>query len=317
MPPRRTLRSRLRTAGYAGAVAVLGGCTQIFGFQSPATFCHLNSDCPDNDVCSLGACTRQCNATKDCAADEVCSSDGFCRQASDAAVAEEASPDTGASADGTTRDDGPASEAAVACTDATMDAGGTLSCPDGRCIDGRCFAIVTFGVEEATANPDATTMSISSNGGNTGGVLAGIPIDIDHPGWVVDLGVLTAEGGAEGYLGLYTDNHEVPDSGPASLVVETNELTMNGDVTSSAHPTLTVGPVTPTYVTPGKYWILGIWQSEVALEITTGDLTCPIKTDCDSWYFDPAPFGPLPMGISPTQSQPTEPIPILYADVAE
>jgi hypothetical protein len=304
MARRRTLGSRMLSGGALGALAAIFGCTQIFGFQSPGTLCHLNSDCPDNEFCSQGACTLQCNASRDCAADEVCGG-GLCRRESDAAVVEE----TGA-------DVGPVLDAAPSCGDLMTDPDNCgmcgTQCSKGPCELGMCRVIVPFGASAQTAAANVSTKDVGPLAGDSGlGEIAGVQIDITEPGWVVQLGMLTAEGGAQGYLGLYTD-----DGGqPADLVAWTGEFTVSGGASSLA-PQATVEPVVEvTPVPAGHYWVLGMWQSQLAFETVSGSLSC--DNGCEPWYFAEQTFGPLPQQVSRKQSLPLAPIPILYAGVAE
>jgi hypothetical protein len=299
--------SRLLAGGGLGVLAVMFGCAQVFGFQSPGTVCHLNSDCPGLDVCSFGACTPQCNGPKDCLAGETCS-EGVCRLTSDAGVTGEIESGADVELD---------VEAAPACGDVTVDpnncgACGT-QCTLGPCEESACRVIVNDGPYQRTASPSVHTFDVNPMAGDSGfGVIAGVEIDIPNPGWVVQLSTLTAEGGAQMYLGLYTDDGGRPDK----LVVATDEFTTNGDPNGSDIPTLTTVAVHATKVPASHYWILGTWESEIAFEIPSGSLSCD-NGACEYWYYLNYQFGPPPNSVPEKQSLLTDPIPILYAGVAE
>jgi hypothetical protein len=211
-------------------------------------------------------------------------------------------------------------EAGPVCVGPTTDSNG-VQCSAGPCLAGGCRVIVPYGAKEQTASPSAPTFDIDPRtGDNELGELAGVQIQITEPGWVVQLSMLTAEGGAQGYLGLYDD-----DGGgqPGKRIVATGLFTANGDPAlpngnpgGSAHPQLTQEPVTPTLVSPGYYWILGVWQTELAFEVPAGTLSCD-SGQCVNWYFVDSTFGPLPAMLQPKQSLQLAPKPILYAEVAE
>jgi hypothetical protein len=310
MAGRRTLGSRVVAGGALGALAVTFGCTQIFGFQPPGTLCHLNSDCPDNDVCSQGACTPQCNASRDCAAGEVCS-DRLCRLEGDAAVVDEmgdTAPVDGASADGD-----------AACGDLTSDPDNCgvcgARCAMGVCEDARCLDIHHFGLDMSIAGSHAASYPVGPTfADGTQGQMAGVQIYIDHPGWIVQIGMLAFPGGANGYVGLYTDE----GGQPGTLAVSSDEISLSPRSTA-ASPVPTVVSIRATEVEPNYYWVVGTWQTQIFFVLQGLSDACPDGGyGCKPMYeFPDTPFGPLPTSAARIQSLQLAPIPIFYAGVAE
>ena len=122
------------------------------------------------------------------------------------------------------------------------------------------------------------------------GTLAGVKVTLPG-GWLTELDILTLHGGQHGYLGLYSNANDQP----SQLVAATSEIIVQGDspansiIPANSIPQTTQGPVSPTHIDPGDYWIIGAWDSEIF--IISYEYQPPQPPD---WYFWTTAFGPLP-----------------------
>jgi hypothetical protein len=305
------------------------GCTQIFGFETPVDFCRLDSDCPSDKFCSSGSCIAPCRTNRDCDADESCKNE-VCRVNDDAAVAENVPPEADAQqtstadADAEQPSDADAQQTSTADADSAPDACGDITsdenncgrcgvvCPSHVCQASACRTLIPSGAYATTAAPNGPLVTTGEADADVGvGVIAGIRIHVAQPGWLVELGTLTALGGTQGYLGLYSNTNGQPDV----LLATTAEFTLAGNTHDSAAPQPTIESTTPIHLDADDYWILGMWQDEVAFIRQGGNDGC--SAGCVDWYLLPSTFMPLP-GSAMRRDQLTQlPVPVLFAEVAE
>jgi hypothetical protein len=204
-----------------------------------------------------------------------------------------------------------------ACDDTTSngDAGDCWccdpQCPSPVCQQSTCLLLRPYPASAVAATGFGPIFPVFGLDDTGIAELAGVQIHVTAPGVLVHLGMLTAFGGFQGYLGIYTDE----GGRPGTRIASTAEFEVAGDtVFSNPQPTV-VEVIHPTALAAGYYWILGIWRSELWFETSSG--TQPACNDgCVEWYELPVPYG-LPDTAVPEQTMQLHPTPVLYAEVAQ
>ncbi|MGD0675127.1 MAG: hypothetical protein ABSC94_06885 [Polyangiaceae bacterium] len=192
-------------------------------------------------------------------------------------------------------------------------------CPSGFCANSTCLTLVYAGAYAATAPGNGVVPNIPVGSGDVDGAVgqfAGIPIQVESSGMLVEFGMLTLFGGPTGYLGLYAADGM--NAMPHTLLAWTDLFTVNGSTGSAADPQTTVVPVVNPIRIEGAttYWILGNWSGTVDFVAAQSG---PVLSN---WYVLQEPFGPLQKNQDTTLAPPKQSLtmnttPVLYAVLAE
>ena len=229
----------------------------------------------------MGTCSPapSCITTLDCPATEVCSAQGLCLGVSQPAV-NEAGSDAALASDVAEADSAEEADAAspdAACGDTTSDPNNcgqcNSVCSSGLCVNSKCLNPAPYGNYEPAPGDmwtyDAGPIAVTPASEDAGlGTLAGVKVTLPG-GWLTELDILTLHGGQHGYLGLYSNANDEP----SQLVAATSEIIVQGDspansiIPANSIPQTTQGPVSPTHIDPGDYWIIGAWDSEIFIII--------------------------------------------------
>lgn len=320
-------RKPSRAAGALVSLTGLVGCVQIFGYEYPLLIrCVRNSDCPTAQVCAFGTCAAQCqDATRDCPTGQTCNAELLCAPSSSvdggtgsdssaATAGEDAAPSSNDASDASPPTD-------AACGDVSTDPTNCGECgnvcPSGYCEESRCLSLAFYGPHDMTASAMEPYLALGPTAPDAGeGQLTAFRVNISQPGWLVQLGLLADYGGAQAYLGLYTN----VDGEPSALVQSTAQFTLAGAPFTAgqmANPLQTIENVAATPVTVGDYWIAGIWSSQVLVVSTTDNVNAGCMVGCVPMYSMETAYGPLPANLLHQSQLLNADQPELFAVVAQ
>jgi hypothetical protein len=330
-----------------GALFAATSCRDFLGFQDAVVVqCILNSDCPDNLVCSgennlcvlsdagTGA-TSTVAPTYDGAAESGCGdttsdvnncgtcgnacSGGLntqswaCMSSTCVPVCDTGWADCNGGSDGcetnVANDPNNCGRCPIPC-----DAGTCASvCSSGVCETGQCATLVPYGYEPAP-DPLAPFWTIASGEPPYfTATLTGVLVRIMAPGTVIKLGFVSTLGGQQVYVGLYRDNGGMPTE---LLTQNAQAFTIPGS-SSIFNPQSVEIPVTQLVIDSvadplngDAYWILEESNQLVQFQVYTPAMT--------RWYeyAEPA-FGPLKSPAPASADWNVAPTPAFYLIMAQ
>jgi hypothetical protein len=303
-----------------GALLLAPGCADLFGFERSGDVveCIHDSDCDDGLVCENDQCTPTCGDTTssvdNCGScGHVCTGDHV-----DWACVESTCVQNGCDP-GWGDCNGESSDGCE--VDVTSDGLNCSRCGDPCestvCSASQCLAKTTAG-PFAPPSSAASTQEIDTSMTDPGtSELFGIPIYIPQPSTLLSIAMVTSFGGKgyEGYLGLYQDL-----GGPTiKLVASTGNFTLLGDPTVDDDPQATESAVPHVKLQAGAYWIIGMWNQTVFIQLTAGEHGC-VGNDpgCIRWYENTQKFASaLPASLNALPEYPYGPTPTMYINIAQ